>query len=107
MISIIDTNYDPAVIDCLISGNDDAIKACKLITSYVANAVIEGKRFYTDSESKAKAKEEKKAKEDAKESDSKEVKEKLEDKSSKDNNSSISTVYYWINEDDVNIFGND
>jgi len=88
VISIIDTNCDPAVIDCLIPGNDDAIKSCKLITSYVANAVIEGKRFYTDSESKAKAKEEKKAKEDAKESDLKEIKEKLEDKSLKDKESS-------------------
>ena len=88
VISIIDTNCDPAVVDCLIPGNDDAIKSCKLITSYVANAVIEGRRFYTDSESKAKAKEEEKAKEDAKESDSKEVKEKLENKSSKDKESS-------------------
>ncbi len=58
VVSIIDTNCDPSVVDCLIPGNDDAIKSCKLITSYVANAVIEGKRFYTDSESKAKAKKE-------------------------------------------------
>jgi len=58
VVSIIDTNCNPAVVDYLIPGNDDAIKSCKLITSYIANAVIEGRRFHTDSESKIKEKEE-------------------------------------------------
>jgi small subunit ribosomal protein S2 len=61
VISIIDTNCDPSFVDCLIPGNDDAIKSCKLITSYIANAVIEGRRFYADNESKSKAKDKEKA----------------------------------------------
>lgn len=44
IISIIDTNCDPDEIDYPIPGNDDAIRAVKLITETMANAVIEGKQ---------------------------------------------------------------
>ncbi len=44
IIAIIDTNCDPDEIDYPIPGNDDAIRAVKLITSVIANGVIEGKR---------------------------------------------------------------
>ena len=41
VISIVDTNCDPEVIDYPIPGNDDAIRAIKLICGLMANAVIE------------------------------------------------------------------
>ena len=42
IISIVDTNCDPDEIDYVVPGNDDAIRAIKLITSRIADAVIEG-----------------------------------------------------------------
>lgn len=43
VISIVDTNCDPEMIDFPIPGNDDAIRAIKLITGLMANAMIEGR----------------------------------------------------------------
>ena len=43
IIAITDTNCDPDGIDYLIPGNDDAIKAIKLISHYVCEAVLQGK----------------------------------------------------------------
>jgi len=45
VIAIVDTNCDPDEIDYLIPGNDDAIRAVKLITSVMADAVLEGKQI--------------------------------------------------------------
>jgi len=45
VIAIVDTNCDPDEIDFLIPGNDDAIRAVKLITSVMADAVLEGKQI--------------------------------------------------------------
>ena len=42
MVGIVDTNCDPDEIDFVIPGNDDAIRAVKLIAATVADAVIEG-----------------------------------------------------------------
>jgi len=47
-IAIVDTNCDPDPIDYPIPGNDDAIKATKLITSRIADAVIEGREGRQD-----------------------------------------------------------
>ena len=44
VVAIVDTNCDPEDIDYVIPGNDDAIRAVKLIASTIANAVIEGKQ---------------------------------------------------------------
>ena len=44
VVSIVDTNCDPEVIDYPIPGNDDAIRAIKLIAGLMANAVIEGRQ---------------------------------------------------------------
>ena len=44
VIAIVDTNCDPDEIDYVIPGNDDAIRAVKLLTETMANAVIEGKQ---------------------------------------------------------------
>lgn len=43
VIALTDTNCDPDGIDYLIPGNDDAIRSIKLISSLIADAVIEGK----------------------------------------------------------------
>jgi len=42
IIAIVDTNCDPDEIDVVIPGNDDAIRAVKLLTSKIADAVLEG-----------------------------------------------------------------
>ena len=43
IVAIVDTNCDPDEIDYVIPGNDDAIRAVKLIAGAMANAVIEGR----------------------------------------------------------------
>ncbi|MBQ7521693.1 MAG: 30S ribosomal protein S2 [Clostridia bacterium] len=42
IVAIVDTNCDPDEIDYVIPGNDDAIRAVKLIAGTIANAIIEG-----------------------------------------------------------------
>jgi small subunit ribosomal protein S2 len=44
IVAIVDTNCDPDEIDYIIPGNDDAIRAVKLISSKMADAVIEGRQ---------------------------------------------------------------
>ncbi|MCI1943901.1 30S ribosomal protein S2 [Clostridium luticellarii] len=44
VVAIVDTNCDPDEVDYVIPGNDDAIRAVKLITSKVADAVMEGRQ---------------------------------------------------------------
>ena len=44
VIAIVDTNCDPEEADYPIPGNDDAIRAVKLIVSTIGNAIIEGKQ---------------------------------------------------------------
>ena len=44
IVSIVDTNCDPDDIDYVIPGNDDAIRAVKLISQVMANALIEGRQ---------------------------------------------------------------
>ena len=43
IVAIVDTNCDPDDVDYVIPGNDDAIRAVKLISGAMANAIIEGK----------------------------------------------------------------
>jgi small subunit ribosomal protein S2 len=43
VIAVVDTNYDPSLVDYAIPGNDDAIRAVQLYASAVADAVLEGK----------------------------------------------------------------
>ena len=59
VIGLVDTNCDPDEVDIAIPGNDDAIRAVKLITETLANAVIEGKQGKQErSEEKTEEKEE-------------------------------------------------
>ena len=44
IVAIVDTNCDPDEVDYVIPGNDDAIRAIKLISSVMANAIQEGKQ---------------------------------------------------------------
>ena len=44
VVAIVDTNCDPEEVDYVIPGNDDAIRAVKLIANTVANAVVEGRQ---------------------------------------------------------------
>ncbi|MBQ2154159.1 MAG: 30S ribosomal protein S2, partial [Oscillospiraceae bacterium] len=44
IVAIVDTNCDPDEIDYVIPGNDDAIRAIRLIASTMANAVLEGRQ---------------------------------------------------------------
>ncbi|MBS5149557.1 MAG: 30S ribosomal protein S2 [Butyricicoccus pullicaecorum] len=44
VVAIVDTNCDPDEVDYVIPGNDDAIRAIKLISQTMANAVLEGKQ---------------------------------------------------------------
>jgi len=55
IIAIVDTNCDPDEIDYVIPGNDDAIRAVKLISATMANAVIEGSQGQDAPEPEAEA----------------------------------------------------
>ena len=44
VVAIVDTNCDPDDVDYVIPGNDDAIRAVKLIAGCIANAIIEGRQ---------------------------------------------------------------
>lgn len=44
VVAIVDTNCDPDEVDYVIPGNDDAIRAVKLIAAKVADAIIEGRQ---------------------------------------------------------------
>jgi len=48
VVAIVDTNCDPDLIDYVIPGNDDAIRAIKLLASKMADAVMEGKEIYRE-----------------------------------------------------------
>ncbi len=49
VVALVDTNCDPTPIDYIIPGNDDAIKAITLVSSKLADAVIEGREGYAAS----------------------------------------------------------
>jgi len=51
IVAIVDTNCNPEEIDYVIPGNDDAIRAVKLISSIMADAIIEGKKSIIEEKS--------------------------------------------------------
>ena len=55
VVAIVDTNCDPDDADYVIPGNDDAIRAIKLISGVIADAVIEGKQGEQFEENEAEA----------------------------------------------------
>ncbi len=58
IVAMVDTNADPELVDLPIPANDDAIRAIKLITSRLADAVLEGKRIREQKELAQKEEEE-------------------------------------------------
>jgi small subunit ribosomal protein S2 len=64
-IGVVDTNCNPEEVDYLIPGNDDAIRAIRLISSKIADAVNEGRQIYEKQMQIEGAKEEKEAAEKA------------------------------------------
>jgi len=55
IVAVVDTNCNPEEIDYVIPGNDDAIRAIKLMTSVITSAVLEGKKASLEEEQKAEA----------------------------------------------------
>jgi small subunit ribosomal protein S2 len=53
IVAVTDTNCDPDVIDYVIPGNDDAIRAIKLFVSHIADACLEGKARSKEEEAEA------------------------------------------------------
>jgi small subunit ribosomal protein S2 len=48
IVAMVDTNCDPDLIDYIIPGNDDAIRAIKLFSAKMADAVLEGKKKFEE-----------------------------------------------------------
>jgi len=46
VVAIVDTNCDPDLVDWVVPGNDDALRAIRLFTSKVADAVLEGRQAF-------------------------------------------------------------
>jgi len=80
IVAIVDTNCDPDEIDYIIPGNDDAIRAVRLITSKMAEAVLEGKQ------GKQMAEEEEQKELSSQEEDTAEEQEELNDDGKDDDN---------------------
>ena len=55
IVAIVDTNCDPDEVDYVIPGNDDAIRAIRLIAATMANAVVEGRQGEENTEAPAAA----------------------------------------------------
>jgi len=53
VVAVVDTNCDPDEADYVIPGNDDAIRAIKLLTVKTADAVLEGKQFLAEKHTEA------------------------------------------------------
>jgi small subunit ribosomal protein S2 len=48
VVAVVDTNCDPTVVDYVIPGNDDALRAIRLFTSKISDSVIEGVQMHSD-----------------------------------------------------------
>ncbi len=48
VVAVVDTNCDPTVVDYVIPGNDDALRAIRLFTSKISDSVVEGVQMVTD-----------------------------------------------------------
>ena len=76
IVAVVDTNSDPDLIDYVIPGNDDALRAVKLFSKTVADAILVGRSVYTARvEAEMQEAQEKAAKEEAQRQEAKEAKE--------------------------------
>jgi small subunit ribosomal protein S2 len=54
VVAVVDTNCDPDKVDYVIPGNDDALRAIRLFTTKVSEAVVEGRQLATEQDFAAK-----------------------------------------------------
>ena len=76
IIGLVDTNCDPDGIDYVIPGNDDAIRACALITKAIGDVVTEGRQVFRAEEEKARQEAEEQARREQEEKARREQEEK-------------------------------
>jgi len=55
VVALVDTNSNPDIVDYVIPGNDDAIRSIKLVTSIIADSVLEGRQAFAAGEARIKA----------------------------------------------------
>ncbi len=113
IVAIVDSNGDPSLIDYLIPANDDAIKSIRLITSKIANAILEGKTLWEKKqevlekeaeEEKIKEVEEEITKEEEEEEKIKEVEEEITKEEEKEK---IKEVEEEITKEELEVSGSD
>src|SRR3954466_9508534 len=75
IIGLVDTNCDPDGIEYVIPGNDDAIRACALITSAIGSIVSEGQGVFRAEEERARKEAEEQARKEAEEKAAREAEE--------------------------------
>jgi len=67
IIGLVDTNCDPDGIDYVVPGNDDAIRACTLVTRAIGDVVAEGRARFRHEEEQARLQAEEQARREAEE----------------------------------------
>src|SRR4051812_48258630 len=75
IIGLVDTNCDPDGIDFVVPGNDDAIRACNVITQAIGDVVAEGRGRFREEEEQARREAEEQARRDAEERERREAEE--------------------------------
>ncbi|GAF35151.1 30S ribosomal protein S2 [Lentilactobacillus farraginis] len=85
IVAMVDTNTDPDQIDVVIPSNDDAIRAVRLITSTMANAIIEGRQGEDEVNEETFEKDSKDNKKDSKEDSIEDIANAVEGKGNSDN----------------------
>jgi small subunit ribosomal protein S2 len=53
VVAVVDTNCDPDLVDYVIPGNDDALRAIRLFTSRISDAILEGRQMAVDKQLEA------------------------------------------------------
>jgi small subunit ribosomal protein S2 len=76
IIGLVDTNCDPDGIDYVIPGNDDAIRACALITRAIGDVVAEGRTVFREQEERARREAEEQARREQEERERREQEER-------------------------------
>ncbi len=50
VVAIVDTNCDPSMVDWIVPGNDDALRAIRLFASKISDAIVEGRQHFEQSQ---------------------------------------------------------
>ena len=91
VVAVVDTNTDPDEVDTPIPGNDDAIRAVKLLTSVIADAVVEANQGAQHDEVDSEVSENEESQEEFEDEESEEVEdeEETEDEESEENQEDV------------------